>query len=190
MENTMRRLTAIFTALLLAGCSTVGTPISGPSGKTLDPLIDDVASLLVAFDLPRGLGPVPTAELFTFDAANGGPQEHLRLTLLPADADQVAGNLPPPSEGRAYYFFALKEQDKATLRAAQASAQARGVTASNITLGIVPHLCASGPVDPTLLTVSIYGGVPGRTRFTPFISNELLADVQKRPGSTQMPPCA
>lgn len=186
----MRRLTPLLLVLLLAACSTVGLPINAPGGRTLDPLHDDVASMLVVFDLPRGLGPSAAGELFTFDAANGGPQEHLRLSMVPADADQIGANLPAPEEGRQYYLFGLSEPDKASLRAAQASAQARGVTSNNITVGIVPHLCTSGVVDPNVLTVSIFGGLPKQTRFTPFVDHQLLAEVLKQPGSTQMPPCA
>ena len=73
----MHRILAIAFTMLLAACSTMGTP-SGPSGRGLDALHDDVGSLLVAFDLPRSLGPAPSGQLFTFDVANGGAGEHLR----------------------------------------------------------------------------------------------------------------
>jgi hypothetical protein len=185
----MRRLLAIFFTLVLAGCSTLGITDTGSTGAALDPSRDDIGNMLVAFDLPRGLGPVTTAELFTFDVPNGGPSEHLRLTLVPADADAVSSRLPPPADGRAYYLFGVRDQDKPAIQAAQAAAQAAGIPGSAITIGIVPHLCTSGPVDPNTLTVSVYALMPGQTRMTPFLDNELLADVQKLPGSTQMPPC-
>ena len=188
----MRRLIVLAFSLLLAGCSTLGTGGPGPSGggRALDPVNDDVGGMLVAFDLPRGLGPAPSGQLFTYDVANGGPQEHLRLTLVQADdADQVAGTLPPPSDGRAYYLFGFSDADKAKLLAAQTSARARGITAQSVKIGIVPHLCTSGQVDPNTLTVSILGGLPGQTRMMAFLDHELLASLLQQPGSTQMPAC-
>ena len=118
----MRRLIAIALTLCLAACSTVGINTVN-NGRALDPVHDDVASLLIAFDLPRGLGPNnATGQLFTFDVAQGGPQEHLRSNLIPADADQVAGNLPPPQDGRAYYLYSIDPQAQPAIRAAQAVA--------------------------------------------------------------------
>ncbi|HVY51805.1 MAG TPA: hypothetical protein VHA07_09645 [Devosia sp.] len=186
----MGRLIAISLTLLLAACSTLGvtTPFGG--GATLDPVHDDIGSLLIAFDLPRGLGPAPSGQLFTFDVANGGPDEHLRLTLAQAEADQAMSALPPPAEGRAYYLFAVADKDRPALAAAQAAAAARGVAASGVKLGIVPHLCTSGTIDPNALTVSVFATIPGRTRLMPFLDQEPLAQLMTQPGSTQMPPCA
>ncbi len=189
----MRRLIAVavtaIVTVLLAACSTVGIN-TATNGRSLDPLHDDVASLLIAFDLPRGLGPNNAAgQLFTFDVANGGPQEHLRLSLVPADADQVAGNLPPPAEGHAYYLYNVAETDKPAIRAAQQAAQARGISASSIQIGVVPHLCGAGQVDQNVLTVSIYGAIPGQTRLMPFMNQMPLAAVLQQPGSTQLAIC-
>jgi hypothetical protein len=177
----------IAVAFVLAACSTVGIP-TGPSNAALDPLRDDVASLLVAFDLPRGLGPAK-GSLFTFDVANGGPAEHLRLTPLQADVDEVPANLPPPGVDRAYYLFAFTETDKFAIRQAQAAALSRGVTAKNVTLGMVPKLCTSGTADPNAVTVSVLAVLPGRAPM-PFLNRQLLSVLLQQPGSTQMPPCA
>ncbi len=189
----MHRLIVLMLSLLLAGCSTLGTDNFGGGGggnRTLNALTDDIGSIVVAFDLPRGLGPVPTTQLFTFDAANGGPNEHLRLTMVQADdADQMGNALPPPADGHAYYFFALNPNDRPRLQAAQLSAQARGLAPQNIQLGIVPKLCTSGAVDPNVLQVTVLGGIPGQTRMTPFLDHVLLAQVNQLPGSTQMPAC-
>lgn len=182
----LRTMIALGLAALLAGCSTGGLD---PSPRNLDPLRDDVASALIAFDLPRGLGPAK-GSLFTFDIANGGPAEHLRLQLAAADTDAIPGTLPPPGVGRAYYLFALSEPDRAAIRAAQAAANARGVASSNVVIGVVPHLCTSGGIDPQLVTVSIVAALPGRSGLLPFLSNEPLAQLLQQPGSTQMPPCA
>lgn len=184
----MRPILILALSLFLAACSTVG--VTGPNGPTLDAVRDDVASLLVVLDLPRGLGPSPTTgQFFTYDIANGGPTEHLRLTLVPADADNM-GSLPPPADGRAYYLFAIADKDKPSIQSAQLAAQQRGVTANNVTLGIVPKLCTSGTIDQNALTVSAFALIPGRTRLMPFLSNEPLSALTQQPGSTQMPFCA
>ncbi|HZY68997.1 MAG TPA: hypothetical protein VFE52_10435 [Devosia sp.] len=187
MATMTRLIAAIVTALVLAACSTVGGG-SGPSNSTLDPLRDDIGALLIAFDLPRGLGPAP-GSLFTFDVANGGPAEHLRLTPLQADVDGIPSNLPPPGVDRAYYLFAFSETDKLAIRNAQLTAQARGATSQNVTVGMVPKLCTAGTVDPNLVTVSVYAVLPGRTPL-PFLNRTLLSTLLQQPGSTQMGPCA
>jgi hypothetical protein len=181
-----RLILAAATALVLAACSTVG-PGPGPGGNALDPLRDDIASMLIAFDLPRGLGPAK-GSLFTFDAANGGPNEHLRLVPLQADIDAFPPNLPPPGVDRQYYLFALSETDRLAIRSAQASAQQRGATAKNVTLGMIPKLCTAGTVDPNLVTVSVFAVLPGRAPL-PFLNRILLSQLLQQPGSTQMGPC-
>ncbi|HEU5095520.1 MAG TPA: hypothetical protein VFT77_10205 [Reyranella sp.] len=186
----MRLLLAIALSLLLAACSGTGPDFSS-HGPSFDPSKDDVADLLIVFDLPRGLGTNNTAgQLFTFDAAQGGPNEHLRLTLMPADGDQVMSSLPPPADGRSYYLFQLAPQAKSQILAAQQSAQARGVPGSSIQLGIVPHLCSSGPVDQNAATVTISAVLPGKTGLLPFINNEPLAQVLQLPGSNQLGICS
>ena len=185
----MRFLFAIALTLVLAGCSTLGVNSTSPA-SSLDPVRDDVASLLIVFDLPRGLGPATSVQLFTFDVPNGGPSEHLRAPLVQADADQAAAGLPPPADGRAYYLFALSEPSKGQIRAAQAAAQSRGIPGTSIQLGIVPHLCSSGPVDQNVLTVSIFASLPGRSGLYPFMNHTPLATVLQQPGSTQLAICA
>ena len=182
-----RTILAAWALLVLTACSTVGVG-PGPGGNTLDPLRDDIASMLIAFDLPRGLGPAK-GSLFTFDAANGGPAEHLRLTPLQADVDTYPANLPPPSVDRAYYLFAFSEIDRQAIRNAQLSAQQRGATAQNVTLGMIPKLCTAGTVDPNLVTVSVFAILPGRAPL-PFLNRQLLSQLLQQPGSTQMGPCS
>lgn len=185
MAAMFRLIVGVFAALVLAACSTVG-PGPAPS-SALDPLRDDVASLLIAFDLPRGLGPAK-GSLFTFDVANGGPAEHLRLTPLQAEIDGLPPNLPPPGVDRAYYMFAFSAADKQTIRNAQLTAQARGANSQNVTVGFIPKLCTAGTVDPNLVTVSVYAVLPGRSPL-PFLNRTVLAQLLQQPGSTQMGPC-
>ncbi len=186
MGRLIRVIAAFWTAIVLTACSTIG-PGPTPSG-TVDLLRDDIASLLIAFDLPRGLGPAK-GSLFTYDVANGGPSEHLRLTPLQADIDGLPSNLPPPSADRAYYLFAFSETDKQTIRNAQLTAQARGASNQNVTVGFIPKLCTLGGVDPNLVTVSVYAVLPGRSPL-PFLNKTVLAQLLQQPGSTQMGPCS
>jgi hypothetical protein len=183
----IRTILAAAVALLLAACSTVGIG-PGPGGNTLDPLRDDLGAMLIAFDLPRGIGPAP-GSLFTYDVANGGPAEHLRLTPQQADLDQFPPGLPAPAIDRAYDLYAFTESDKLAIRNAQLTAQARGATSANVTIGIVPKLCTSGTVDPGSVTVSVLAVLPGRTP-RPFLDRQPLAVLLQQPGSTQMGPCA
>ena len=186
MATFVRLISAALLALALAACSTVG-PGPGPGGTTLDPLRDDIGATLIAFDLPRGLGPA-SGSLFTFDVANGGPAEHLRLTPLQADVDGLPAGLPPPGVDRAYYLFAFSETDKLAIRNAQLTAQARSATSQNVTIGMVPKLCTAGPVDPNLVTVSVYAVLPGKSPM-PFVNRMVLAQLLQQPGSNQMGPC-
>lgn len=186
MATIIRLICALVAAAILTACSTVG-PGPGPANGTLDPLRDDIGATLIAFDLPRGLGPAK-GSLFTFDVANGGPAEHLRLTPLQADVDGIPASLPPPGVDRAYYLFAFSETDKLAIRNAQLTAQARGATAQNVTLGMIPKLCTAGPVDPNLVTVSVYAVLPGKSPM-PFLNRTVLAQLLQQPGSTQMGPC-
>jgi len=183
----LRTLLAGLAALVLAACSTVGIG-PAPGGGTLDPLRDDIGAMVIAFDLPRGLGPAG-GSLFTLDVANGGPAEHLRLTPLRADIDLLPPNLPAPAIDRQYYLFAFSESDKLAIRNAQLTAQARGAAAQNVTLGVVPKLCTAGAVDPYTTTVSVLAVLPGRQPL-PFLNRQLLAQILQQPGSTQMGPCA
>lgn len=185
----MRTLISAFAAaLLLAGCSSMGIDPSSPSGRTVDPLRDDIASLLIAFDLPRGLGPAK-GSLFTFDVANGGASEHLRLPIVEADAESIEGRLPAPAPGRAYYVFAFSEADRVAIRSAQATALARGVTGNNVTVGVVPHLCTTPGLDPNMATVSVLASLPGQRQPLAFLNQQSLAVLLTQPGSTQMPFC-
>jgi hypothetical protein len=186
MATFVRLISAALLALALAACSTVG-PGPGPGGTTLDPLRDDIGATRIAFDLPRGRGPA-SGSLFTFDVANGGPAEHLRLTPLQADVDGLPAGLPPPGVDRAYYLFAFSETDKLAIRNAQLTAQARGATSQNVTIGMVPKLCTAGPVDPNLVTVSVYAVLPGKSPM-PFVNRMVLAQLLQQPGSNQMGPC-
>ena len=110
-------------ALLLAGCTSLS--LDGAAGpRALDYVNDDIAGLVLAFDVPLSLEPVPEASVLSFDVttpANG--ERHVRAALVRADAGEAAGGLPPPGTDRTYYLFGFSEADKAAIREAQAWAR-------------------------------------------------------------------
>ena len=117
-----------FTALalaagLVAGCSSLSMPTAARL-KTLDYLNDDIGSLVLAFDVPETLEPVPEASRFSFVVSIPGQGERkVDAVLAPGDASDVAGTLPPPGNERTYYLFGFSDADKARLREAQAWAR-------------------------------------------------------------------
>lgn len=182
----LARFAALCMVVAIAACSTLGVP-SQPA-RAIDPLRDDLSSVIVAFDLPRGLGPAK-GSLLTFDVANGGSAEHLRLMLEQADVDELPTTLPPPAADRAYYLFALTPGDRAMLRAGQDSALQRGAPSTSATLAVIPKLCTAGPVDATTATVSVFAVLPGKPPL-PFLNRQVLSVLLQQPGSTQMGPCS
>ena len=95
-RRTTRIAAAVIALAALAACSSI--PIGTASKlRGLDYLNDDVASLLLALDLPPSLEPMQGASTIGFDIttpANG--ERRIKATLIAADADELAGTLPPP----------------------------------------------------------------------------------------------
>src|SRR5690606_38265417 len=106
--------------LLLSACSSLNLGTAAQL-RSLDYLKDDIADVVLAFDVPVALEPIPSASLFRFDiVAPGHGERHLAAVLVRGDATAAAGTSPPPAEGRTYYLFAFSEVDKQALREAQA----------------------------------------------------------------------
>jgi hypothetical protein len=184
----MRQPIVICLALFLAGCSTLGVDRTERT-RALDPLHDDISDLLVAFDLPRGIGPIEGASTLSVDVtAPGGEPRRVKASLAPADADEIAGHLPPPGTGRAYYLFGVADNDKAAIRDAQLVARTPGAAGSKVNLVLAPRLCKSGEVDPKLVTISVLAALPGDTALAPLIDRQLLADTLAAAGG-DLPAC-
>ena len=181
----MRHLPILCAALLVAGCSTVGLDAPSPK-RGLDYLRDDLASLRVTFDLPRGVAPIEGASALSYDGGQG-EGHHLRVGLVPADIDDVAASVPPPGAGRAYYVYAIAPADQQRLRDAQQTLRGAGSGAS---LSAVPQLCRSGTVDPKLVSVTIHAVLPGTGRLSPLIERQVLANLLAASGATELPACA
>jgi hypothetical protein len=159
--------------LALCACSSFG-PGATPPQRPLDSLHDDVAGLLIVFDLPRGLGPMPGASILTFATSTTRP---VKAVLIPADVDETAGQLPPPGNGRAYYFLALSPADQISIRTMQAGARGANLVPANVTLTVLPSLCESEVVDPRLASISVLLAAPAGQRLAPLIDHRLVADV-------------
>jgi hypothetical protein len=187
-----RAIAGLCVMLLLAGCSTLGVDTAdGP--RRLDYLRDDLASLLIAFDVPRGIGPVRGGSTLSLDVVVAGQGErHIKAVLAEADADQIEGTLPPPGTGRAYYLFGFADQDQAAIRDAQAWARSLpgGLTGNSLTIALAPRLCTSGGIDPATVDISVLVALPGVPRLAPLIDHARLAELLAQSGGGGLPACA
>ncbi len=166
------RILASAGLLLLAACSSFG-PSATLTPRALDPLHDDLGGLLVAFDLPRGLGPVETGQSLSFLATGGKP---VIVRMTPADADEIAAHFPPPGNGHAYYAFAFAPADGELLRAAE-SAAAKAAVPPQVAATIVPKLCTSGGIDTGKAVISVLVALPGGAPLLPMIDHRDLDAV-------------
>jgi hypothetical protein len=188
----MRIIAGLLLAALLAACSTLNMTTAN-SLRSLDYMRDDIASLLIAFDVPRGIGPVRGASTLSFDVVVAGQGErHIKAVLEQADADEVEGSLPPPGTGRAYYLFGFADKDKAAIREAQAWARTLpgGLTGNSVGIALSPRLCTSGGVDPSSARVSVLIALPGQGGLAPLIDRARLSDLLAQSGGGALPPCA
>jgi hypothetical protein len=183
----MHRLLAGLALLGLAACSSLNLQTANRL-RTLDYINDDVASLVLAFDLPRGLEPQEGGSVLSFDittATNG--EKHLKAVLARADADEIAGTLPPPATSRVYFLFGFSDKDKATLREMQGWARALPAgSGGSIRIALAPRFCAIAPVDPGKVNVSVLIALPGETSLAPLIDNQKLADAL---AGSELTPC-
>ncbi|MBN9311068.1 MAG: hypothetical protein J0I99_03935 [Devosia sp.] len=189
MRNT-RGLGAAALLVVLAACSSIPMGTAGKL-RSLDYLNDDVASLLLAFDLPPALEPIPGASTVSFDLVTPSSGErHVKATLVVADADELAGTLPPPSGDRNYYLFGFSETDKAAIRAAQAWARTLPPGANSMSVSLSPSLCRTEPIEPAKTTVSALIALPGAPGLSPLLSNMPLSTVLAAAPNKDIPPCA
>lgn len=186
------RLAALAGAALLAGCSSMlGTPPASRD-RPVDYLRDDIAGMVLAFDVPRGLEPLEQGSVLRFYlTALSGAYRHVRATLVRADASDLASSLPPPAPGRTYYLFAFDQADQLALRDAQA--WARGlpqgyIGKDGLEVTVEPRFCAAEPVDPRDVRYSVLLAMPdGLARLQPLVSGQSLAEAL---GARPLPACA
>lgn len=183
----MKTALAAGVLLGLCGCSSLGLAPAGTGPRALDYLNDDLGAMALAFDLPETLEPLPGASRLGFVVqVPGRGEQRVDASLVPGDAELVAGLLPPPADGRSYYVFGLEEQDAASLREAQRWARAQaesGAVPQTPVISIAPRLCATTAIDVARLPVSVTLIVPGRT-LVPLIKQQELATL-----ADGVPPC-
>lgn len=189
MRNGWRPGTLVL-ILLLAACSSI--PIgTGDKLRNLDYLSDDIASLLLAFDLPPSLEPTPTGSTLSFDIRTpASGEKHITATLIPADAGELASTLPPPMDERNYYLFGFSEADKAAIRAAQSWARTLPPGANALSISLSPSLCRTEPIDPAKTTLSALIALPGESGLSPLLSNVPLFAVLSQAPIKDVPACA
>ena len=183
------RIAAILAAFALTACSSIpiGTA-SRPRG--LDYLSDDIASLLLAFDLPLSLEPVPGASTLGFDITTPASGErHIKATLVEADAGDLAGTLPPPADNRNYYLFGFSDADKQAIREAQAWAKTLPQGNNALSISLSPKLCRTEAIDPAKMTVSALIALPGVTGLAPLVSKAPLSAVLAQAPIKDLPNC-
>lgn len=195
IRRTTRIAVILAAVAALTACSSI--PIGTASKlRGLDYLNDDVASLLLAFDLPPSLEPVQGASTISFDITTPASGERrIKATLVAVDAGDLAGTLPPPAGERNYYLFGFSDPDKQAIREAQAWVRGlwpSGDTDNDILIqtSLNPRFCRTGPVDPARTSVSALIALPGATRLAPLLSNMPLSSVLATSPMKDLPPCA
>ncbi|MHB1104130.1 MAG: hypothetical protein ACYC0C_15425 [Devosia sp.] len=135
---------------------------------------------------------MPEGSVLSFDVttpANG--ERHLKAVLAEAEADEIAGSLPPPAAGRTYYLFGFSEADQAALREAQAWARTLPQTGGNtLAVNLAPGFCRAEAVDPAQVRVSVLVALPGASSLAPLINGESLANLLVQAGNPELPVCA
>lgn len=176
-------------AALLAGCTSLPMPTASKS-RALDYLDDDIGGLLLAFDMPAALEPAPKGSTLTFEAVSAGSgTRRVVAVLVPAEADETAGQLRPPSADRTYYLFAIQQSDRAAIRAAQDWARGQPAGGTTFNVALEPRFCAAETLDPVRVRFSVLVALPGATSLEPLIESRLLADALKASGVSSIAPC-
>jgi hypothetical protein len=178
-------------ALLLSGCDTFGLGGGGPpvpAARALDYRADDLASLVVALDLPAELQPVAGRTTARFDVTTETRGErHVKASLVRADGDLVDAALPPPGSGRTYYLLGFSARDAKAVADAQKWLAGLPVGAPPvIAFNVTPSLCETAAIDPAATTFSILPALPGAGPLVPLISGKPLTMLLN---GGQVPPC-
>lgn len=189
-RRTTRFVVAAIAVAALAACSSL--PLGTASKlRGLDYLNDDVASLLLAFDLPPSLEPVQGGSTLSFDITTpSGGERHIKATLVAADADDLAGTLPPPTGDRNYYLFGFSEADRQVIREAQAWGKTLPPGSGALSISLAPGLCRTETIDPARTTFSALVALPGINGLAPLLSSQPLSTILANAAIKEVPPCA
>ena len=185
----MRHVIAAFAVTaLLAGCtaSSVNTTTAAKV-SAIDYANDDVGSMLIAFDVPLTLEPVPNGSTMVFNLG----ERTFTAILARADLDEVAGTLPPPDADRTYYLFGFSEADKTRIKSMQHDAQVLSTATTSLTVGLSPSFCRTGEIDPAKTKFSVLLALPGTGgKMESLIKNSTLKDALAAAPVKELPLCA
>jgi hypothetical protein len=182
----MRHLiAALAVAAALAGCtaSSVNTTTAAKI-SAIDYTNDDVGSMLIAFDVPLTLEPVPDGStmIFTLGART------FTAILARADLDDAGATLPPPKSDRTYYLFGFSAADKAKIVSLQKDAKVTAGT--SLTVALSPLFCRTEDVDYRKTRFSVLLALPGSGgKLEPLISNSTLEAVLAAAPVKELPLC-
>lgn len=180
------RLGALALALLLSACSSI--PIGGATKmRGLDIASDDVASLLLAFDLPLSLRPSGATSTLGIDIRSPAGERLIKAVLVRTDPGELAGTLPPPGENRVYHLFALAETDRQAIRDAQAWGRTMAPGSARLSVIVTPALCSTEAIDPGRIRISALAALPGATGIAPLLDN---VPLNRAVGGRDVPACA
>lgn len=184
--RTIRTALALVAVAAVAACASL-VPDTAARLRNLDPRYDDLASLVVLFDLPQVVAPIPTRSVLRVSLRSVDGSRDVNAQLLRADMDMIGG-MPPPGPGRGYFVFAFSERDKMNLRNAQAALLADPSGTASVT--IEPVLCRLvEEINPEELTFSVSVALPGGPGLEPLIVNETLGNALRRTNGT-LPSCS
>lgn len=176
-------------SLALTACSSL-VPETQKSLEAIDPVRQDVSELVLTLDLPAQVQPVPeTTQLSVIFRLQGQPDRRVDAVLALADPGELAEKLPPPAQGRAYYFMGFSAEDKAKLRETQAWARSTGNASASGGLTVAPRFCGTAPVDINTARFTVSVTLPGAVRTAPLIKDGILANALALSNQTALPPC-
>ena len=187
MRKTFATLAMLFA---LVACSSI--PLGTANRlRSLDALNDDLASLLIAFDVPLSLEPIPDGSTFSFDITTpASGARHVKAVLIETDANDLAGTLPPPADARNYFLFGFSEADKVAIRDAQAWAKTLPPGANALSISLAPGFCRTAEIDPASVIVSVLVALPGTIGLAPLIGGQPLKALLAAAPGKDVPPCA
>lgn len=185
----MRNLIAAFAvATALAGCtaSNVNTTTAARV-SAIDYANDDVGSMLIAFDVPLTLEPVPNGSTMVFNLGD----RTLTAVLARADLDDIAGTLPPPDADRTYYLFGFSAADKERIKSMQHDAQVLATDTTTLTVGLSPSFCRTEEIDLAKTKFSVLLALPGSGgKMESLIKNSTLEAALATAPVKELPLCA
>lgn len=192
-SNAAALAAAVMVAASLGGCTTLSGG-SADAFRELDFFADDIAALVFAVDVPVTLVPLAESSTIAFAAVTPSHGERrIEATLVRADADAVAGMLPPPGRDRAYYLFEFPAPVRDELREAQQWGRALepGFEALGGVLSVTlrPTFCRSADIDASASTVSILVVTAGGDRLEPLLDRAAITQLLPSDEIVSLPRC-